>query len=544
MTSLKNTYSQVGDGGDERHEFGEHGGRVCASPKSLITVGGTVDFVDCQENEGPHGTGEDAKPVESVRTLGQMMGIVVGQRNAQAVNACGLACIAISSEWDWQSENHDESAEVEPKLNPDLESVTWKNRPVWICFDSEPRRNPNTNYATAEAPTGSKGSKPATFGVSPGMSDSELGLAGFESCSAPTGSVSIPDDAITTIGRPLDSVFSADRSSCALHRSVIQQKVDQGLSATRIRQDLRDELGIEVSYYSVRRFVRKLTGARPLPFRRMECDAGAEAQVDFGTGAPVIAADGKRRKVHVFRIVLSHSRKAYSEATFTQTTEDFLRCLENAFAHFGGVPKTLVVDNLKAAVAHPDWFDPELTPKVQSFCQHYGTVILPTKSYTPRHKGKVESSVKYVKNNALKGRTFTSLGGENQFLSDWEVRVADKRIHGTTKKQVGQLFQEIERATLLPRPLERFAFFHEARRRVNRDGHIEVAKAYYSVPPEFLGREVWVRWDSRLVRVFNHRWEVIIAHVRQEPGRFNHPERSTTTRLCRFSKTGETTHGG
>lgn len=386
-------------------------------------------------------------------------------------------------------------------------------------------RNATTDISKpAKAPTGSDGSKPATFGAPPGSADSDSQVAGFESCEAPTGSVSITGDSLgtnVTTRPPENEALSADRSTCAAHRAVIQLKMDQGLSATRIRQDLRAELGIEVSYYSVRRFVQKLAGIQPLPFRRMECGPGEEAQVDFGTGAPVIAADGKRRKAYVFRIVLSHSRKAYSEATFTQTTEDFFRCLENAFAHFGGIPKTLVIDNLKAAVAHPDWFDPVLTPKVQSFCQHYGTVILPTKPYMPRHKGKVEAGVKYVKNNALKGRSFTNLEEENQFLSDWEANVADMRIHGTTKKQVGKVFQEIERATLLPRPLERFASFHEARRRVNRDGHIEVAKAYYSVPPEFLGREVWVRWDSRLVRVFNHRWVVIIAHARQEPGRFS-----------------------
>ncbi len=78
---------------------------------------------------------------------------------------------------------------------------------------------------------------------------------------------------------------------------------------------------------------------------------------------------------------------------------------------------------------------------------------------------------------------------------------------------------------MLPLPPERFPFFHEARRRVNRDGHIEVAKAYYSVPPEYLRREVWARWDARLVRVFNQRLEQIALHVRQEPGRFStHPE--------------------
>ena len=204
----------------------------------------------------------------------------------------------------------------------------------------------------------------------------------------------------------------------------------------------------------------------------------------------------------------------------TQTTDDFLRVLENAFRHFGGVPRTLVIDNLKAAVSHPDWFDPELTPKVQSFCQHYGTVILPTRPYTPRHKGKVESGVKYVKNNGLKGHSFGSLSAQQEHLQHWEATVADTRIHGTTKQQVRQQFEE-ERASLLPLPREPFANFHEARRKVHRDGHVEVAKAYYSVPPEYLGHELWARWDARLVRIFNHRWEQVAIHPRSEPGRFN-----------------------
>src|SRR4029079_1045410 len=98
---------------------------------------------------------------------------------------------------------------------------------------------------------------------------------------------------------------------------------------------------------------------------------------------------------------------------------------------------------------------------------------------------------------------------------------ADTRIHGTTKRQVSWLVEQSERAALLPLPQERFPCFHEARRKVNRDGHVEVAKAYYSVPPEYLGREVWVRWDARLVRIFNHRFEQVALHVRSEAGRFN-----------------------
>ena len=130
--------------------------------------------------------------------------------------------------------------------------------------------------------------------------------------------------------------------------------------------------------------------------------------------------------------------------------------------------------------------------------------------------------MKYVQNNALKGRAFDSLEEENRFLADWERTVADTRIHGTTKRQVGKVFDRAERPALLPLPLERFPCFHEAQRKVNRDGHVEVAKAYYSVPPEYLGATVWVRWDARLVRIFNHRFEQIALHVRHEQGPLQH----------------------
>jgi transposase len=310
------------------------------------------------------------------------------------------------------------------------------------------------------------------------------------------------------------------RSACEPYRQVILEKLELGLSAQRIYQDLVPE-GFEHEYHSVRRFVAKLRRTSPLPFRRMECEMGEEAQVDFGSGAWIELPDGKRRRSHVFRIVLSFSRKGYCEAVYRQTTEDFIRCMENAFWHFGGVPKVLVIDNLKAAVKQPDWYDPDLTPKIQSFCEHYGVVILPTKPRTPRHKGKIESGVGYVQSNGLKGHRFPSLVAENEHLLRWETTVADTRLHGTIRKHVGKLFQEVERGAMKPLPVERFPFFHEGKRTVHRDGHVEVAKAYYSVPPEYLRHELWVRWDLRLVRIFNARMEQIALHVRQEPGRFS-----------------------
>jgi hypothetical protein len=179
-----------------------------------------------------------------------------------------------------------------------------------------------------------------------------------------------------------------------------------------------------------------------------------------------------------------------------------------------------VLDNLHAAVSKADWFDPELNPKMRAFGSHYGIAVLPTKPYTPRHKGKVERGIDCVQENALKSRTFTSLDEQNCFLLDWEKSVADTRIHGTTRQQVGARFAA-ERAALQPLPLERSPCFQEARRVVHRDGHIEIGRAYYSVPPEYLSRRVWARWDGRLVRVFNDKWEQIAVHARHEPGRFS-----------------------
>lgn len=315
------------------------------------------------------------------------------------------------------------------------------------------------------------------------------------------------------------------RSRCEPYREAVQAKLEAGLSAQRIYQDLVAECGFAHAYESVKRFVRSLRAEHEPPFRRLECEAGQEAQIDFGQGAPVVGADGKRRRPHVLRVVLSHSRKGYSEVVERQTTEHFIRALENAFRHFGGTPRTLVIDNLRAAVTKADWFDPELNPKALAFAAHYGTVFLPTRPRTPRHKGKVERGVDYVQENALRGRTFSSLSEQNEHLLQWETSVADTRIHGTTREQVGRAFREREQATLLPLPLERFPVFQEAERTVHRDGHVAVERAYYSVPPEYVGRRVWVRWDSRLVRIFNARMEQIALHTRLAAGKFSTQDR-------------------
>jgi len=316
----------------------------------------------------------------------------------------------------------------------------------------------------------------------------------------------------TTVGR---------KSQCEPFEQSILAKVEVGLSGQRIYQDLVEENGFTGSYQAVKRFVGKLRRTQPVRVWRMESQPGEEMQVDFGLGAPIEdGLGGKSRRSWVLRAVLSCSRKGYSEAVLRQDTETFLRVLENAIRSFGGVPLMLNIDNLKAAVLKADWFDPEMNPKLADFCRHYGMHVVPCRPWTPQHKGKVERGVGYVRNNALKGRRFKMLAEENLHLQRWESGVADKRIHGTTCKQVAACF-ELERPHLQPLPPSLFPCYQEARRNVHRDSYVEVQKSYYEAPPEYIGRQVWVRWDSRCVRIYNERMEQVQIHTRIEPGKFS-----------------------
>lgn len=323
---------------------------------------------------------------------------------------------------------------------------------------------------------------------------------------------------------PLSTAGNTGRKSlCSDHAASILAKVEAGLTAQRIYQDLRAESSFAASYQSVKRYVHRLRQTDPQLVHRIEVEPGEEVQVDFGTGPWLLEAEGKKRKSWIFRVVLSYSRKAYSQAVLQQTTENFLRCLESAFRTFGGSTLTVNLDNLKAAVLKADWADPELNPKLIDFARHYSTTILPCLPGVPEHKGKVENSISYVKENALAARKFCSLAELNLALTHWEKTVADVRIHGTTKRQVAQLFVA-EKPALQPLPATLFACFQEGPRTVHRDGHVEVAKAFYHVPPEYLRQDVWVRFDSREVRIFSKSPDgslrQIQVHRRLEPGRF------------------------
>lgn len=356
---------------------------------------------------------------------------------------------------------------------------------------------------------------------------SDLDLSAKTVQNAPPGQNKVPTEGVVHFEVPTDpekrDTVNISKSKAAAYHEVIDQKLQNGQHAVSIYQDLVCEYDYHGSYDSIKRYIRKLKQKTPDLYARIETPPGEEAQVDFGQGAPTLK-NGRYRKPWLFVMTLSNSRKSYQETVWGQDVETFIQCHENAFAFFGGVVRIIKHDNLKSAVLKAHLYEPEMNPNYLAFADHYGFIPIPCKVRTPEHKGKVESNIKYVQNNALTGKRFDSLEAQNTYLRHWNRTWASTRIHGTTKRQVNLMFQE-EQPSLKSLPSDRFIFFKIGRRNVSStDSHIEVKGAYYPVPPRYMGKKVQVHYNRRWVKVF-YKGELIQHLSAIEKGRF-HPDRS------------------
>jgi transposase len=310
-------------------------------------------------------------------------------------------------------------------------------------------------------------------------------------------------------------------SSCEPYRQIIEQARSNRRNGVAIYQELVDKHGFGGSYSSVRRFVRRLRAhGVATTFAVIHTEPGEEAQVDYGTGPMVRHPEsGRYRRTRLFVLTLGFSRKCVRLLVWRSSSRTWADLHEQAFRRLGGCTRTVVLDNLKEGVLTPDIYDPELNPLYRDMLAHYDVVALPCRIRNPDRKGKVERGVDHAQETPLKGRRFESLEEAQAHLDHWEERWADTRIHGTTKRQVAAMFAE-EKPHLRPLPVEPFRYYEYGTRTVHLDGHVEVARAYYSVPPGHVGRVVWVQWDSRHVRLLSgQHGQLLREHSRQQPGR-------------------------
>jgi transposase len=162
----------------------------------------------------------------------------------------------------------------------------------------------------------------------------------------------------------------------------------------------------------------------------VETAAGDVAQVDFGYAGKLWDPITRMpRKAWVFVMVLGYSRHQYSEVVFDQRTTTWLELHQRAFAWLGGVPRVVI----RAAFGVSGL--PELNRSYRELARHYGFRVDPAPPRAPKKKGKVESGVKYVKNNCLRGRHDQELPAVNAELKRWVLEIAGARVHGTTGRR-------------------------------------------------------------------------------------------------------------
>jgi transposase len=336
-------------------------------------------------------------------------------------------------------------------------------------------------------------------------------------------------------------------STCEPYRDAIELGLSRGRNAMAIWQDLVGG-GYDGGYQTVQRFVGKRRGAQqPEASGIIITAAGEECQVDYGTG-PMVRdpQSGKYRRTRLFVMTLGYSRKSVRFLVFRSSTRTWAELHEKAFRRLGGSPRIVILDNLREGVLTADLYDPILNPLFKDVLAHYGVTAVPCRVQDPDRKGKVESGVGHAQKTPLKGLRFESLEEAQAYLDQWELRWADTRIHGTTKRQVAAMFAE-EKPALLPLPIEPFRYYQYGERVVHLDGCIEVEAAYYGLPPGWIGKLVKVQWDSLHVRILDPgKHQLLREHIRQQRGGYriraeDNPKNtplSTTQLLARTARAG------
>ena len=283
-----------------------------------------------------------------------------------------------------------------------------------------------------------------------------------------------------------------------------------------VRQQLSKEWGIDTSLRTVeracRRFRQELEASRRATMR-FETAPGEQMQIDFGQTRVLIGGESVR--VYLFVATLGYSRRGFVCAFRHERQSAWFAGIEGAFAHFGGRPRTLLIDNAKALVDRHDVHTRHvrLNSRFEAFCRHWDVRVLACAPFRARTKGKTENGVGYVKKNAIAGHTFESWAQLEAHLVRWQREVADVRIHGTTGVAPVERFA-LERAHLRPiAGMVPFLQLRELVRRVNAEGCIELDTHAYSVPWRLIGETVSVMVSADTV-VIEYGGEEVARHAR------------------------------
>ena len=243
------------------------------------------------------------------------------------------------------------------------------------------------------------------------------------------------------------------------------------------------------------------------PVMRLDHKAGEAMFVDYA-GPTMDVTDPKTGVKHtqqIFVAALGASDYIYVEAMASQNMESFAMAHVHAFAFFGGVAQTVVLDNLKSGVAHPHRYEPQVTLPMIELARHYGTTIIPARVRKPRDKSKVENAVQQVERwvmAPLRNRTFFSRAELNAVLAERTAALNAKPFAKMDGSRLS-MYLDVDKPALLPLPTHQYEYASWKTAKVSPvDYHIEVDGHYYSLPYHYVGERVDVRMTTTTVEIF------------------------------------------
>lgn len=292
---------------------------------------------------------------------------------------------------------------------------------------------------------------------------------------------------------------------------------------------LFEGMGKKVSETSLRRYIQRHFPVEIKTTIPLETEPGAQAQVDFAYVGMMRDMRGDLRKAYAFIMILSYSRYRFVRFVFKQDIEAWIDCHIRAFEFFGGVPRTILLDNLKAGIMRPDFYDPVKNRSYGELEHHYGFIIDPTKVRTPEHKGKVERSVTLVRQQILAGYTFKDIESANERALQWCRTEIAQRVTSTTGETPWARYEK-EKPFLKPLPEEEYEYVHWQKAQVHKDQHVVYKGSFYSVPYVYVGKTVWLR-IGRLLEVFLEEQRIKAHPLASRQGQWmtdqkDYPERS------------------
>ena len=266
---------------------------------------------------------------------------------------------------------------------------------------------------------------------------------------------------------------------------------EQHLIGSRVLNELRARgyAGSPAAFY---RAWARLRPARPDPrvTERFETAPGVQSQFDWSDYT--VQLGSALTRVVLYETILSYSRRLHYSASLDATQASIFEALEEAFWHFGGVTKTLLVDNPRAFVldVRPSHF--RWNPQFLALCGHYRLEPVACQPGRPRTKGKAERPFYYLEQHFIKGHTWRDFDHFCEDLTRFEAEVLDVREHHTTHQAPLERFAE-EAASLTPLPPSRYVGIHELTRKVRWDCMVPYLGSRYSVPSPYAGTRVWLR---------------------------------------------------